>query len=250
MAQQGGIRHKGQSTPGAGALGTPATTAPSRAAQRAGRPRDQGTRRSARRTRPGLTGAQSVPHPFPCTPLSATGLPKTVSGIVGARCPCQRLLETRCPRRCPPQPGASGPPTSGSAEGAQRPEDARARLAWLSLTCPPWPHLCAGVPAPAAAIPPARSLPAALGGRGLRALMVSRARPAPPAVGGARPPWLRPRTAPGGRRTSPGRAPGPRSRTRQPGGGQRPAAGAKFRSIPGPPTRGSGDTSRAQESQD
>lgn len=146
--------------------------------------------------------------------------------------------------------------TSGSAEAVARPEDAQERLTALWLTCPPRPRLCAGVPPPGAG-KTSGWLPSRCAGRSRPpGSYESRARPAPPAVGGARPPWLRPRTAPGGRRTSPSRAPAPAPGTRQPGGGggQRCAVGATLHPPgvsrnPWPRTRGFGDTSGARESQ-
>lgn len=156
----------------------------------------------------------------------------------------------------PTVPAPARRQTSGSAEAVAHPEDAREQLTALWLTCPPRPRLCAGVPLRGAG-KTSGWLPSRCAGRSRPpGSYESRARPAPPAVGGARPPWLRPRTAPGGRRTSPRRAPAPAPGTRQPGGGggQRCAAGATLHPpgvsrIPGPRTRGFGDTSGARASQ-
>lgn len=61
------------------------------------------------------------------------------------------------------------------------------------------------------------------GSAALRALILSPG-PAPPATGGAHPPWLRLRAAPGGRRTSPDAPPSPAPRDPTAGASQRPAA--------------------------
>ncbi|KAF3828748.1 hypothetical protein GH733_004654 [Mirounga leonina] len=219
---------------------------PAQPRERGGR----GTRCSARRAWPGVTGARSVPHPFPCTHLSATDLLETVNGIVGARCPCQRLLETRCPRRCPPQLSASGPQTSGSPEGVTRPEDARERPTVLWLTCPPRPRLCAGVPPPGAG-KISGCLPPRCAGRSRPPGSYGVAGPPRPSRRRGRPPARAPPPhRPGWAEDQPRPRPRPRPGTRQPvgGAGQRPAAGATLHppgvsSIPGPRAPGSGDIS-------
>lgn len=135
------------------------------------------------------------------------------------------------------------PQTSGDAGARRGPRG------WPGLTCAP--GLCAAGDPPAGVRESSSSGPAAL-----TALILSPG-PAPPADGGARPPWLRLRAAPGGRRVSVAapRAPAPRPGSPPPcrdGGAGAPPAARCARGLARPGAWGAWDPGRlwSQASQD